>query len=85
MRLIGLEYDTAPSSPIIQLAQQITGMAPETVPYGTEALVYQAHTQLVVLGPGSIAQAHTVGEWIDVAELERSVGVYAQLIAACCC
>ncbi len=77
-------FYTAPTSTLIQLAQQITGVAPETVPYGTEALVYQAHTQLLVLGAGNIAQAHTVGEWIDVAELERSVAVYQQLIAAYC-
>ena len=52
---------------------------------GTEALVYQeAIQQQVVLGPGDIAQAHTVGEWIDVAQLEEAVSVYRRIIERTC-
>ena len=32
----------------------------------------------VVLGPGSIAQAHGDVEWVEVAELERLAAIYAR-------
>jgi acetylornithine deacetylase len=68
------------------MACRATGAArAETVPFGTEALVYQDYiTQQVVLGPGDIAQAHTIGEWIDVRQLEDAVGVYRRLIEEVC-
>ncbi|MCB0138698.1 MAG: M20/M25/M40 family metallo-hydrolase, partial [Caldilineaceae bacterium] len=57
----------------------------ETVPFGTEALLYQNHVdEQVILGPGNIAQAHTVGEYIDLAQLENAVGVYTQMIEELC-
>jgi acetylornithine deacetylase len=51
------------------------------VPYGTDASkLAEAGLTSIVLGPGDIAQAHTVDEWIDVAELERAVEVYVELV-----
>lgn len=76
---------TPPDSEIVQAAVEATRFAsPETAPYGTEAAVYQGFTRLVVLGPGSITQAHTVGEWIGVDELQTAVGVYERLIRRFC-
>lgn len=50
------------------------------VPYGTDAWVFASiGIPTVVLGPGSITQAHTEDEWISVAELERGVEVYRRL------
>jgi acetylornithine deacetylase len=50
------------------------------VPYGTDAWVFAAiGIPTVVIGPGSIAQAHTEDEWISGAELERGVEVYRRL------
>ncbi len=40
--------------------------------------------EALVPGPGSIAQEHTVGEWIAVAQLREAVEVYARLIGALC-
>jgi len=46
-------------------------------PYGTNAYAYSDLADCcVVYGPGSIAQAHTADEWIEVAELERAAGFY---------
>ena len=56
----------------------------ETAPYGTEAAIYGDRSQLVVLGPGHIDQAHTVGEWIDVEQLYRAVDIYARLMRRFC-
>lgn len=50
------------------------------VPYGTDAWVFAAcGIPTVVVGPGSIAQAHTENEWISMAELERGVEMYRRL------
>ncbi len=83
----GLEpFYTSPDAPIIQLSLQVTGAERAvTVPYGTEALVYHPYLPLVILGPGNIAQAHTVGEWIDVAQLERAVTIYREMLERFCC
>jgi acetylornithine deacetylase len=70
---------------VVQAALSATG-APRavTVSYGTEASLFGQFVPLVVLGPGDIAQAHTVGEWIDVGELRSAQAVYASLIRRVC-
>lgn len=78
-------FYVAPDGPLAQAACRATGAARAvTVPYGTEAVTYQHHMQSLVLGPGNIAQAHTVGEWIDIAQLEEAVEVYGRLIEELC-
>ena len=72
-------------SPLIRAALEATGLpTAETVPFGTEAAVFKSHMQLVILGPGDIAQAHTKGEWVAIAQLERAVEVYRSLINRFC-
>jgi acetylornithine deacetylase len=78
-------FYTPPQAEIVQAACQATGKdRPETVPFGTDAFYLQHLLNLVVLGPGNIAQAHTVGEWIDLAQLAEAVGVYRQMIKRFC-
>jgi acetylornithine deacetylase len=82
----GLEtFYIEPQAEVVQAALKASGVSQaETVPYGTEASVFQKYVPCVVLGPGNIAQAHTVGEWIDLAELSRSVEVYRRMIERFC-
>jgi acetylornithine deacetylase len=40
--------------------------------------------QMVVLGPGSIQQAHTDDEWISLEQLERGTDVFEQLFRRWC-
>ena len=40
---------------------------------------------LVVFGPGDIAQAHTIDEWIALDQLERGTEQYTRLIRTWCC
>jgi acetylornithine deacetylase len=78
-------FYTAPDAEIVQIASRVTGdQKPRTVPYGTDAFFLQRLCELVVLGPGDIAQAHTVGEWVEVAQLEQAVEVYRTMIEAIC-
>ncbi len=76
---------TAPEAPVVRAALAATGEErSHTVPYGTDGAVLHPYIQLVVLGPGSIAQAHTNGEWIDINQLQRAVRVYRALIERLC-
>ncbi len=79
-------FYVAPDSEMARMACEATGIAkPETVAFGTEAIIYEGVLpKQIVLGPGDIAQAHTVGEYIDVAQLEAAVGVYRRLIERIC-
>ncbi len=49
-------------------------------PYGTDAAAFGAcGVPTVVFGPGSVAQAHTADEFIEVAELERGAALYTHI------
>tara|TARA_B100000530_G_scaffold37579_1_gene21749 strand:+ start:354 stop:497 length:144 start_codon:yes stop_codon:yes gene_type:complete len=40
---------------------------------------------LIVFGPGSIAQAHTHDEFIDLDQLDKGTEMYSKLIQHWCC
>ena len=49
--------------------------------YGTDASTYsEAGIPALVLGPGSIDQAHTKDEWLEIAELEKAVIIYGEIM-----
>ena len=53
------------------------------VPYGTHASrISVTGVPSVVFGPGDIAQAHTVNEWIDINQLRQAAEVYFAFCAA---
>ncbi len=59
------------------------GLDPTAIgaPYATDASHYAAAgAQVIVLGPGEMAQAHTRDEWLDRRELARAVSVYGALL-----
>lgn len=48
--------------------------------FWTEASLFsQAGTPALVFGPGSIEQAHTLDEWVSLAQLEKALGLYENL------
>jgi acetylornithine deacetylase len=65
--------------PFVQLCQQMTGAAPRTAPYGTDASELQAIAPCIVLGPGDIAEAHTPTEKVRLAELAEAVPLFMRL------
>jgi acetylornithine deacetylase len=74
------------SSPFIQEMLQLTdNESARTVSYGTDGGVFTDMKKLVVFGPGDIAQAHTVDEWIELEQLEKGTSAYAKLIENWCC
>lgn len=55
------------------VAKPYGGGLPQGVPYGTNAPAYAAAgAPTVVFGPGSIDQAHTCDEWVEVSQLESA-------------
>jgi acetylornithine deacetylase len=55
--------------------------APTPVAFGTDAGVFAGHgVPGVVMGPGSIEQAHTAREWVDVREVEQMEAFFARLL-----
>ncbi len=70
---------------LVQLAAELTGATPETAAYATDgAHLGDLIAQLVVLGPGDIGVAHTVGEFVPVAELHQAVSLYTTMIERLC-
>jgi len=52
-----------------------------TVDFWTEASLFaQAGIPAIVLGPGNIAQAHAVDEWVSIEQLQRALTIYTQLV-----
>lgn len=68
-------------SALVRTLAQLGGGKPEIVPYGTNAFSYASDVarDCVVIGPGSIDQAHGKVEWVEIAELEKMARMYAKL------
>lgn len=78
--------DTKADAAIVTLAKSLAGRNDHAkVAFGTEAglFVSMADVPSVVIGPGSIAQAHTPDEFVEMAELEKCAGFVERLIAHC--
>ncbi|MCB0014611.1 MAG: M20/M25/M40 family metallo-hydrolase, partial [Anaerolineales bacterium] len=73
-------------SELVQSAvRALGGTKPDTAPYGTDGIYLQnAIPQMIVLGPGDIGVAHSVGEFVPLAELTSAVDVYEQMIRELC-
>ncbi|MCX6950536.1 MAG: M20/M25/M40 family metallo-hydrolase, partial [Opitutae bacterium] len=69
----------------VQPVLQAQGLNPAAVgaPYATNASHYAAAgAQVLVLGPGQLAQAHTKDEWLDRRALAQATTLYRALLAA---
>jgi acetylornithine deacetylase len=78
--------DTRADAAIVTLAKQLAGRNDHAkVAFGTEASLFTSMADIpsVVIGPGSIAQAHTPDEFVEMAELEKCAGFVEKLIAHC--
>ena len=77
---------TPVDSEIVAYAAELAGCAPETAPYGTEAPYYAgAGMEVVVMGAGSIEQAHQADEYVAIEQLERMAEMTACMIKRFCC
>lgn len=68
--------------PLVRMVEAETGRAAETVPYGTDAAELQQLAPCVVIGPGSIATAHTPKESARLSDMAEAVALYRRLLRA---
>ena len=77
--------DTAKSAEIVKLAEKMTASESQIVAFGTEAPYYNAMgVETIVMGPGSINQAHQPDEYIEIKSLNPAVDIIRQLIVHYC-
>lgn len=78
-------FDQAADSELVTLCEQLTGHPSESVAFATEApFMQQLGMQTVVLGPGSINQAHQPDEFISIDQLAPAVKIVQELIQKYC-
>jgi acetylornithine deacetylase/succinyl-diaminopimelate desuccinylase-like protein len=54
---------------------------PRGVPYGTDASqLSAAGIPCVIIGPGSIEQAHTIDEYVEIAQLDKAFEIYRSIM-----
>jgi len=70
---------------VLQKAIDITGKDASTVSYCTEASCYTpVGKKCIVLGPGSIEQAHKPDEYIEISQMQKGVEIYRRAIERLC-
>jgi len=86
--IVGMSLPDRDNGPLAdELLERITELAGPRrkvgVPYGTHASrIAASGVPSVVFGPGDIAQAHTVDEWIEIDQLRLATEVYYRFCAA---
>lgn len=81
----GDPFFTSPDSEFVKQATKLAGRQKSlTVSYGTDGGVLKELENKIVLGPGSIAQAHTIDEWISLEQLELGTDLFATFIRHYC-
>ena len=67
----------SPESGLVARMAEWSGQTPTVAPYGTNAWAYgDVSRERIVLGPGSIDQAHGTVEWVEIDELVKLAGIY---------
>ncbi len=66
--------------PLVALGVRLTGQAPRTAPYGTDASELQALAPCLVLGPGDVGTAHTPHERVRAQDLLDAVPLFGRVL-----
>lgn len=78
-------YEEAPTSRLVTLAEELTGYCADAVGFATEAPFLKGlGMETIILGPGSITQAHQPDEYIALSEIAPAVAVIEALIKKLC-
>ena len=71
--------------PAVRLGESLSGFKSEVAPYGTEASLYAKHgIPSIVLGPGSLKQAHVIDEFVELSEARKAFSIYTRMIESVC-
>ncbi len=78
-------FEEPANARLIQLCEQLTHHQAQSVAFATEAPFLQSlNMETVVMGPGSIDQAHQPNEYIELAQIEPAVNILKQLMTQLC-
>jgi acetylornithine deacetylase len=78
-------FEQTANSPLIQAVESLTQQQADSVAFATEAPYFQKlGMDVVVMGPGSIDQAHQPNEFIDLGDIEFAVKTLQGLIQKFC-
>ncbi len=78
-------FEQKKPSSLITLAEEISGHSCCAVNYATEApFIQQLGCQTIVLGPGSIDQAHQPDEFLAHSEIDKTLKILTQMIHHYC-
>jgi acetylornithine deacetylase len=78
-------FEQSATSDIVKLAQQLTGYEAGSVAFATEApFLQQLGMETIILGPGSINQAHQVDEFLALDQIQPGIDIVRQLIVKLC-
>jgi acetylornithine deacetylase len=78
-------FYVSPDAPVVLAALEATGAnRPGTVAFGSDSVTFRHYLQLVLLGPGNIAHAHSIDEHVDIRQLVKATEIYRRLISLLC-
>jgi len=78
-------YEEAADSELTRMCEKLTNHTAASVAFATEApFLKQMGMQTIVMGPGSIDQAHQPNEYIDHGQIAPAVNTIRGLIEAFC-
>jgi acetylornithine deacetylase len=82
----GIEaFEQNTDSDLIKAVEKLTGMRADSVAFATEAPFLQSMgMDVVVMGPGSIDQAHQPDEYIDLTQIQPAIKTLQALIKKFC-
>ena len=81
----GRAMDTDEASEIAQFLTHLTGKKAASAAFGTEAPYFNAmQTETIVIGPGSIKQAHQPDEFLPLAQIDPTIQLLKGLIDRFC-
>jgi len=77
-------YECPPDHQLVQVVEKLLGVETEIVNYCTEAPFIQELCPTLVLGPGSIEQAHQPDEYLDTAFIKPTRELITQVVHHFC-
>ncbi|MCA9216327.1 MAG: M20 family metallopeptidase [Planctomycetales bacterium] len=81
----GDPFYTDPNARVVRDALELTGqLTAHTVSYGTDGGELTDLENIIVFGPGNIAQAHTADEWIAIDQIEKGIDAFERFVRHYC-
>jgi len=77
--------ETPAAAEIVKVAEALTGFQADAVAFGTEGPYLNAlGMETIILGPGSIDQAHQPDEYIGMGQLQPAMQIIRDLVKRFC-